>query len=65
MTRSCRSWSKVICANWEAEWPVLHLHRIKLDSLEDRSALERDSIRATIQEKLETLFASERRQSWS
>jgi hypothetical protein len=49
---------------FEAEWPVLHLHRIRLDSLGDRSELERNSIRDTIQEKLEALFSSERRQSW-
>lgn len=49
---------------FEAEWPVLHLHRIRLDSLSDRSELERNSIRDTIQEKLEALFSSERRQSW-
>ena len=50
---------------FEAEWPVLHLHRIKLDALEDRSEFDRNSIRAIVQEKLESLFTSERRQSWA
>lgn len=49
---------------FEAEWPVLHLHRIRLDSLGDRSELERNSIRDTISEKMEALFSAERRQSW-
>ena len=50
---------------FEAEWPVLHLHRVRLDSLGDRSELERNSIRETVQEKLEALFSAERRQSWA
>jgi len=50
---------------FDSEWPVLHLHRLRLDSLGDRSELERNSVRETVQEKLEALFASERRQSWA
>lgn len=50
---------------FDSEWPVLHLHRVRLDSLGDRSELERNSIRDTVQEKLEALFSSERRQSWA
>ncbi len=40
----------------EEQWPVLHLHRIKLGALEHRSALERKDIQKVITEKLETLF---------
>lgn len=40
----------------EEQWPVLHLHRIKLSALEHRSALERKDIQKVITEKLETLF---------
>lgn len=40
----------------EAQWPVLHLHRIKLGALERRSALERKDIQDIITEKLEGLF---------
>ncbi len=50
---------------FEAEWPVLHLHRVKLDALLDRSEFDRNSLKAIVQEKLETLFTIERRQSWA
>jgi len=50
---------------FDSEWPVLHLHRVRLEGLGDRSELERNSVRDTVQEKLEALFSSERRQSWA
>jgi len=40
----------------EAQWPVLHLHRVKLEALQHRSALERRDIESVITEKLESLF---------
>jgi hypothetical protein len=40
----------------EEQWPVLHLHRIRIAGLEHRSALERGDIREVITEKLEELF---------
>lgn len=40
----------------EEQWPVLHLHRIKLSALQHRSSLERKDIANVITEKLETLF---------
>ena len=50
---------------FDSEWPVLHLHRVRLPSLSDRSELERNSLGDTVQEKLEALFSAERRQSWT
>ena len=49
---------------FEAEWPVLHLHRVRLSSLADHSQLDRNNLKAVVQEKLESLFSVERRQSW-
>lgn len=40
----------------EEQWPVLHLHRIRIAGLEARSALERKDIQDVITEKLESLF---------
>ncbi|MEE4301367.1 MAG: hypothetical protein V2J24_18145 [Pseudomonadales bacterium] len=40
----------------EDQWPVLHLHRIKVSALETRSALERKDIQDVITDKLEQLF---------
>ena len=40
----------------EDQWPVLHLHRIKLSKLQHRSALERRDITSVVTEKLEGLF---------
>lgn len=40
----------------EEQWPVLHLHRIKLAELQHRSLLERRDIANVVTEKLETLF---------
>jgi len=41
-------------------WPVLHLHRLRLDRLKHRSQLERKEIRNAILDKLEQLFRIER-----
>ncbi|MEZ5558895.1 MAG: hypothetical protein R3E86_10205 [Pseudomonadales bacterium] len=41
---------------FEQEWPVLHLHRVKLTALEEISELDRSSLGTVIGEKLETLF---------
>ncbi|MCC5873763.1 MAG: hypothetical protein JJU22_15280 [Gammaproteobacteria bacterium] len=40
----------------EEQWPVLHLHRVKLSALQHRSLLERKDIANVVTEKLETLF---------
>lgn len=40
----------------EEQWPVLHLHRIKLSELQHRSSLERKDIASVVTEKLEALF---------
>ena len=40
----------------EEQWPVLHLHRIRIRSIEHRSALERKDIQNVITERLEELF---------
>lgn len=40
----------------EEQWPVLHLHRIRIGGLEHRSALERKDIQGVITERLEELF---------
>jgi hypothetical protein len=47
---------------FEQSWPVLHLHRVKLDALGDRSALDRTNIQNVVLEKLESLFIEQRRQ---
>ncbi len=46
---------------FEQSWPVLHLHRVKLGELGDRSELDRTNIHHVIMEKLETLFVEQRR----
>lgn len=48
---------------FEQSWPVLHLHRVKLGELGDRSELDRTNITNVIMEKLETLFVEQRRLS--
>lgn len=40
---------------FEQSWPVLHLHRIRLDALADISSLDRNSIKSAITERLESL----------
>ena len=45
---------------FEQRWPVLHLHRVELSRLMDRSALERKGIYDVIMEKLEELFETQR-----
>ena len=45
---------------FEQRWPVLHLHRIELSKLMDRSALERKGIQDVVMEKIEELFDSQR-----
>ena len=46
---------------FEQSWPVLHLHRIKLEALSERSELDRTNIQNAILEKLETLFFEQQR----
>ncbi len=46
---------------FEQSWPVLHLHRVRLRELADRSELDRTNIQNVILEKLETLFVEQRR----
>ena len=46
---------------FEQSWPVLHLHRIKLESLSERSALDRTNIQNVVLEKLESLFVEQHR----
>lgn len=41
---------------FEQSWPVLHLHRVKLNALTDLSELDRNSIASVVSEKLESLF---------
>ena len=45
---------------FEQRWPVLHLHRIELSKLMDRSALERKGIQDVVMEKIEELFDIQR-----
>ena len=44
----------------ERTWPVLHLHRIKLGELEMHSHLDLTNIRNVINEKLDSLFQTQR-----
>ena len=44
----------------ERAWPVLHLHRIKLRALETHSNLDLTNIRNVINEKLDSLFQTQR-----
>lgn len=46
---------------FEESWPVLHLHRVKLGKLSQRSELDRINIRNSVTEKLESLFISQRK----
>jgi hypothetical protein len=46
---------------FEESWPVLHLHRIKLKELGERSELDRVNIKNAVLEKLETLFVTQRK----
>jgi len=46
---------------FEQSWPVLHLHRIKLKSLTERSELDRTNIHNVVLEKLESLFIEQSR----
>ena len=46
---------------FEEAWTVLHLHRIKLKELGERSELDRVNIRNAVMEKLETLFVTQRK----
>jgi hypothetical protein len=46
---------------FEESWPVLHLHRVKLGELAQRSELDRTNIRNVVTEKLESLFVSQRK----
>jgi hypothetical protein len=48
---------------FEESWPVLHMHRIKLRALDERSELDRTNIRNVVTEKLESLFISQRKTS--
>jgi hypothetical protein len=47
----------------ERTWPVLHLHRIKPGALQRFSDLDRASLVAVIQEKLESLFLYRQKRS--
>jgi hypothetical protein len=44
---------------FKRDWPVLHMHRIKLGVLEMHSALDLTNIRNVITEKLESLFVAQ------
>ncbi len=46
---------------FEESWPVLHLHRVKLSELSERSELDRTNICNAVVEKLESLFISQRK----
>jgi len=46
---------------FEESWPVLHLHRVKLSELGERSELDRTNIRNAVVEKLESLFIAQRK----
>lgn len=46
---------------FQESWPVLHLHRIKLDALTEHSDLDRQGIRNSILEKLDALFIEQGR----
>lgn len=45
---------------FEESWPVVHLHRVRLPLLGERSALERKGIHDVVMEKLEELFRMQR-----
>ncbi len=46
---------------FEDEWPVLHLHRVKLSELPEMSTLDHSNIQNGAMEKLETLFINQRK----
>jgi hypothetical protein len=46
---------------FEESWPVLHMHRIKLSELHERSELDRTNTRNVVTEKLESLYISQRK----
>ena len=46
---------------FEEAWPVLHLHRVQLSKLSQRSELDRTNIRNVVMEKLDSLFISQRK----
>jgi len=46
---------------FEESWPVLHMHRVKLSELGERSELDRTNIRNVVTEKLESLYVSQRK----
>jgi hypothetical protein len=48
---------------FEESWPVLHMHRVKLGLLGERSELDRTNIKNVVTEKLESLFVTQRRHS--
>ena len=50
---------------FEESWPVLHMHRVKLGLLSERSELDRTNIRNVVTEKLESLFIAQRKLSAS
>ncbi len=46
---------------FEESWPVVHLHRVKLKELTERSELERNSIKNVIDEKLDSLYLAQQK----
>lgn len=42
------------------KWPVVHMHRVKLLALTEHSELDKNSIKGTISEKLDSLFLAQR-----
>ena len=46
----------------EQSWPVLHLHRVRPEVVENMSNLDRTSLTNVITEKLESLFLSQKKQ---
>ena len=45
----------------EQSWPVMHLHRVKPEVIENMSDLDRASLTNVITEKLESLFLSHKK----
>ena len=45
----------------EQSWPVLHLHRVRPNYIENMSELDRTSLTGVITEKLESLFISQKK----
>jgi len=46
---------------FEESWPVVHLHRVKLQELTERSQLDRSSIRNVVGEKLDSLYLDQQK----